>query len=62
MLVLVSSELRDLVEAEQHNRVINDREDRIADRQRQPDPTHVDTQPAQRHQDRFLADQAHNRG
>jgi len=51
------SEVRDLVEAEPHDRVVDDSEDGIADCKRQPDPSHVDAHPAERHQDRLVADQ-----
>ena len=35
--------------ADPHDRVVEDREDRDADRQGQPDPAHVDAEPAERH-------------
>ena len=46
----------ELIEAEPRDRVVEHRENRIAERQRQPDTPQVDAQPAEGDQDRFLAD------
>ena len=42
----MGSEVRDLVKSAPHDRVVEDREKRIADRQRQPYPAHVNAQAA----------------
>lgn len=50
-----------MVEAKPYDRVVEDREEHVADRQRKPDTAHVDAQPTERHQDRLLADYAQPR-